>query len=218
MSIDETLPRFCPPMSYARGVTSRFRDSAHQRMREAALDAAAEDVVAHGWDGLQMRGIAQRLGISRQTLYNAFTSKHGLAEALIMRTTAEFLDGVERHLRGHDDLRASLRAAVVFSLDKAAYDPLFRAYLTGEGSREFLPLLTSDGAPVVAACRERIVATLLDDRPDLDAVEVTTAAETVVRLALSHILLPLHHAGEVADMVADTAVRYLDRPLAGTRR
>lgn len=190
---------------------NRFRDDAHRRMRDAALDAAAEDVVARGWDGLQMRAIAQRLGVSRQTLYNAFTSKHGLAEALIMRTTREFLDGVEAAMREHDELGASVRAAVAFSLRRTETDRLFQAYLTGDSSQEFLPLLTSDGGPVVVAGRDRVAATLRDQHPALDAGAADAAGELIVRLTLSHMLSPLHPADVVADLVAAAAQGYLDR-------
>lgn len=209
VSRSETHEAETSRLGYARGVTNRFRDDAHRRMRTAALDAAAEEVLARGWEGLQMRAVAQRIGVSRQTLYNAFTSKHGLAEALTMRTTDQFLDGVEEGMRRHHDVRASVRDAVAFCLEKAAADPLFRAYLTAEGSREFLPLLTSDGAPVVAACRERVAAALHARHPELDAQDVAVAAETVVRLALSHMLLPLHPADQVADHVADVTARFL---------
>lgn len=124
-------------------------------MRDAALDAAAAEIVARGWKGLQMQAVAEQVGISRQTLYNTFTTKHGLAQALVLRLTERFLDGVERALNSRDQVYDQWLAAIRYTLDTAADDPLLKAVLTGDASTEFLPLLTSDAGPVISAARDR---------------------------------------------------------------
>ena len=91
------------------------------------------------------------------------------------------------------------------TLEIAAVDPLLRAVLTGTSSDEFLPLLTSDGAPVITRARDRLVATLGDDHPEIDLRVLSATAETVARLAISHIVLPLHPPEKVAAHVAALA-------------
>lgn len=184
---------------------NRFHDSAHQQMRRAALDVAAEEVLANGWDGLQMRAVATRVGVSRQTLYNAFRSKHGLAESLIQRLLGEFLDGIDVVVAAEDTLRAQWAAVVRYSLDKASTEPLFPAFLTGTSSDEFLPLLTSDGSAIILRAREHVAGTIVGHHPDLDRARVTWVAETVSRMIVSHIVLPLHPGDEVAEHLADLA-------------
>ena len=174
-------------------------------MRDAVLDVAAEEVIAHGWDGLQVRAVATRAGVSRQTLYNAFGDKHGLAEALILRLLDRFLDGIDAAVGAESALRDQWEAAVLYALDVAAADPLLGAVLTGTSSDEFLPLLTSDGAPVIRRARDRMVATLGGHHPDLDPRALAATAEAVTRLTLSHIVLPLHPPETVAAQVADLA-------------
>lgn len=193
---------------------NQFRDTAHQRMLDAALDAAADEVISRGWSGLRMRAIAEQIGVSRQTLYTAFSDKHGVARALVMRHNDRFLAGVGQAIGAHRELRAQLAAAVRFTLDTAADDPLFKAVLAAESSEEFLPLITSGGAPIIVAARERLSATFLALHPDLQRGELEVAAETVTRLTLSHILLPLHPTECVAEQIAELASRFLGRPAA----
>lgn len=182
----------------------------HPDPRAAVLDAAADAVLARGWDGLRLSAVAARAGVSRQTLYNAFGGKDGLARALTARTTEEFLHGVDAALRAHADLAEQLRAAVAYTLAKAADDPLFTAFLVPGNSEAFLPLLTSDGEPIVAAARDRIAAALAASHPDLDPGDLVVTGETVTRLTLSHVVLPLHPAEIVADQIARIGVRIAD--------
>ncbi len=193
-------------VSRLRDVTTPYRDSARRLMRDAALDVAAEEVLAHGWDGLQMRAVATRIGVSRQTLYNAFGDKHGLADALIMRLLDAFLDGIDAAIARESTLRDRWEATVRFVLETAVDEPLLRAVLTGTSSDEFLPLLTSDGGPLVTRARDHVAATMAAHHPELDRTSLTRTAESVTRLVISHIVLPLHPPGEVAPHLADLAV------------
>ena len=178
-------------------------------MIESALAVAGEEVAAHGWDGLQMQTVASRVGVSRQTLYNAFTNKRGLAQALVLRLTERFLAGVEHALTNGDDIYGQWRAAMLYALDTAAADPLLKVVLTAEGRDDLLPLLTSDAGTVISVARERLAAAVRTARPDLDPVTAAHAAETATRLAISHIVLPLHPNDEVATLIATFIHRYI---------
>ena len=186
-------------------MATRYRDSARQLMVDAVLDIAAEEVIARGWDGLQVRAVSTRAGVSRQTIYNAFGDKHGLAEALILRLLDRFLDGIDDAVAGKPTLRDQWEAAVRHALELAVSEPLLRAVLTGTSSDEFLPLLTTDGAPVITRARDHLVATLGDDHPHVDLRALSATAETVTRLTISHIVLPMHPPERVAAHIADLA-------------
>ena len=191
---------------------NRYLDTAQRQMREAALDTAESDVLAGGWKSLQMRSIAVRIGVSRQTLYNAFTDKHGLAEALILRLTHRFLDGIEAAVDRADTEHDRWAAVIRYTLATAETEPLLRAALIGADRGEFLPLLTSESTPILLVARERLVAAFLRHHPDLDPRTVADTAETVTRLALSHIVLATQPPARVAQHVADLATA-----LAATR-
>lgn len=187
-------------------------DRGRQKTIRAALDIAAEEVATHGWDGLQVQAVAARLGVSRQTLYNAFVNKHGLAQALVLQLTERFLAGVDQALAGSDDVYEQWRAAVLYTLDTAAADPLLKAVITADGRGELLPLLTTDAEPVISAARDKLAAAVTAVRPDVRIEDARDAAETATRLAISHVVLPLHPSTHVANHIATLITRFLDVP------
>ncbi|UQI47994.1 TetR/AcrR family transcriptional regulator [Streptomyces sp. HU2014] len=102
--------------------------------RELLLDAAFAALGSRPWSGVRMVDVAAAAGVSRQTLYNEFGSKDGLARALVRRETEAFLAGVVRALAGPGpgaDAGARCAAGAVWILRTARVNPLVRAALTG---------------------------------------------------------------------------------------
>ncbi|GAB3001340.1 TetR family transcriptional regulator [Amycolatopsis echigonensis] len=190
-------------------VNARLSGRARQLMRADALDVAEAIVLDRGYRGVNMQEVADRVGVARQTLYSEFGSKQGLASALVLRLTGQFLDGIERALAAHPEMRAAWWAAARYTFDAAADNPLLKAVLVGDGSGELLPLLTSEAAPVVREATERLVTGVCRRWPGLDHAEVGVAAEAATRLALSHLVLPLHPPDVVAEHIAELVVRFL---------
>ena len=84
--------------------------------RTAILDAAYDILVARGWGAARMADVAARAGVSRQTLYNAYGSKDGLARAVLLRETARYLDGIAELLARHaGETERAVEAAVLFT-------------------------------------------------------------------------------------------------------
>ena len=187
------------------------RRSMAQRSRELlrsdALDIAEELVLGAGPRGLSMRELAGRVGVSRQTLYNEFGDRGGVAAALVLRCTDRFLDGIETALVGERDLHAAWAAAVGAALSETSTNPLIKALLTGEGAAP--ELFGADSGPIVVAATERSAAYMRRVFPDLDPDRIQLATETVSRLTVSHIVLPLHSHERVAEDVATVATRIL---------
>src|SRR5689334_9061571 len=63
--------------------------------RTELLAGAVEELALNGWRGLRMQAIAERVGVSRQTVYNTFNDRDGLASALVTHLTESFLDGFD---------------------------------------------------------------------------------------------------------------------------
>ena len=170
-------------------------------LREELLDAATELLADHGYGRLRMVDVAGRVGVSRQTVYNEFGSKTALAQAVALRTASEFLDGIKQRLASTDDLVEGIRLAVIYTVEHARENRLAAAALgTGEGE-DLLPLLTTRGEPVLRAATEVAATHYLERVPELDAASAGLLAETVVRLSLSHLVLPTHSAVEAAESV-----------------
>ena len=60
-------------------------------MRARIVAAAAVMTAESGWSGVTMGALAERVGVSRQTVYNEIGTKPGLAEAMILAELDRFL-------------------------------------------------------------------------------------------------------------------------------
>jgi AcrR family transcriptional regulator len=157
-------------------------------VRNALLDAAFAALGDRPWTAIRMVEIAAAAGVSRQTLYNEFHSKDGLARALAMRESEAYLAGVERalDLAGRDggDPGECFAAAAGWTLRSARRSPLVRAGLTDpRGHRPPLPDL-------VSALRLRAVDALEAGFPRLRRDSIAWACEAAIRLTLSYVIAP----------------------------
>jgi AcrR family transcriptional regulator len=181
-------------------VTS-FTDRTKASLREALLDAAADLLPDRGHAGLRMADVAARAGVSRQTVYNEFGNKAALTQAVALRTAAEFLDGIRRRFETADGLLSGIHHAVVYTIEHARENRLVAAALGTEAGEDLLPLLTSRGEPILTAAADLAAEQYREFEPGLSAEAAALLAETVVRLSLSHLVLPTHSAAEAADAV-----------------
>lgn len=67
-------------------------------VRAALLIAAEAHLARRPWSAVRMGEVAASAGVSRQTLYNEFGSKEGLARALARQAADGYLAGIERAL------------------------------------------------------------------------------------------------------------------------
>ncbi len=166
-----------------------------RQKRTELLAAAVDELVEHGWRGLRMQAVAERAGVSRQTVYNTFSRRDGLAEAMIAHLTDSFLDGFDTAFSagsgGVDDPAGRWEAGVRYLLLRGSEDPALRAMLGLDAQDEFLGLLTSRSEPIVTRARERLPLIALRHQPELDRRRLTQVAELVARLTLSEIVQPI---------------------------
>ncbi|MFE6406026.1 TetR/AcrR family transcriptional regulator [Streptomyces sp. NPDC057837] len=188
--------------------------------RESLLDAAFAALARRPWSAVRMVDVAAAAGVSRQTLYNEFGSKDGLARALVRREADGYLAGVERALATHSDPRERLTATAEWVTNSARDNALVRAMLTGCWS-ERLPSPALTGVPstsavpaqrradgplpspgdFVALVRDRAVTALAGPGTSpSDAAELARSCELAVRLALSCVAAPPGEGG-VAGLV-----------------
>ncbi len=194
------------------GATPSYRESNRARLREALVGAARDLTVAHGWDGVRMVDVATAAGVSRQTVYNEFGGRDGLAEALAMSEIRMFVAAVRAELFAHGpDVRAAVHAAVLRTLQEAARNPLVRAILTNDrgGADHLLPFLTTRSAALLAAGGAIVAEWAEKHLPEVPPATVAVAADSAIRLTISHVLQPLETTTASADAVTDVFVRLL---------
>lgn len=188
-------------------------------IRERLLRQAVDFTVTHGWSSLTMAKLADRVGVSRQTVYNELGSKPGLAEAMVLRELEAFLGGVERAFQDHpDDLVDAIRAATGDALTRASTNPLLHAVLTSfQGAEsDLLPLLTTHAEVVLGAAGQMIRAQVANYDVGLPPERVDRLVDLVVRLVLSHVMQPGGAPLDTADDIAWIAARVLGQESSGS--
>ena len=187
-------------------------------LREWLLDAAYGLATSRGWDDTRMADVGAAAGVSRQTVYNEFGSKAGLGQALVLRETERFLVGIQQQLDAEPvRIGPAVRAAVEFTLAEAADNPLLKAVLTSaRGDDGLLPLLTTRSEPVLQAAGTALRAHLSLRHPELDRNlapgTADLAVDTLVRLVVSHLVLPLASPETTAAALATVFTRLLGLP------
>jgi len=195
-----------------------MREAFRRQVHDQALEVAHTMLVERGWDHVRFGDVAIAVGVSRPTLYAAFGNKEGLAEALVLRETDRFLSGIAEVLDAHtDDPAVAVTTAVAFTLEEAERSPLLHAILTQTrgGSDSLLPLLTTRSSPVLQASTTVLRGWIAEHVPDLHPDVVAEGVDALVRLVVSHLVLPAEDPSRTPERLARLAIRYLElRPVS----
>jgi len=148
--------------------------------------------------------VAESAGVSRQTVYNEFGTKHGLAEQLALRELGRFLTVVRERMAASDDVISAIESACEGALVLGEESILVRSVTGSGGDGDFLTILTTESAQIVdtatvvvqQAIEEMFAPTGLT--PD----ELTVCVESVIRLVLSAMTRPSKTPAETAADVA----------------
>ena len=182
-----------------------FRETVRTLLRDRLLDAAAAAFREEGWRRLTMAKIADRAGVSRQTVYNEFGTKQQMAEQLIMRELEAFLAIVSERFEAESEFVPAVRSAVEGALVTAQRNPLLRSVLESEqnGDADLLPILVQSQWLVdrATAFLVDLVAGRFPELP-MPARRLPVALESVVRLVLSHVTRPSSSPKDTADDLA----------------
>ncbi|MGN6609935.1 MAG: TetR/AcrR family transcriptional regulator [Jatrophihabitans sp.] len=197
-------------------------------MRERVLLTAHALTVEKGWDRVRLSEIAEIVGVSRPTIYKEFGDKAGLGDAMLVAEAERFLAGITTTLEEHaEDAAAAILAAVAYTLDEAERSPLLKAVLTsnrdsaeasggGDGRSDanrgggtgMLPLLTTSHSMLHTASAA-LVTWFADHFPDLAPVDVADGVDALVRLTVSHLVLPDDTREGTSRRITLVALRYL---------
>ena len=140
-----------------------------------------------------MARLAERVGVSRQTVYNEIGTKPALAEAMILAELDRFLGGRRVRLRpaprrpARGDPRGRGRV-----LELAQDNRLLHAVVsaTHGADTELLPLLTTHAESLLAAAKVVVAERVAPYDVPLDAEHLEAAIDMVVRVVLSHVMQP----------------------------
>ena len=188
-----------------------YQEAARRLLRDSVLDAVRELLDEKEWSDITMAEVARNAGVSRQTLYNEFESRQGVAQQYILRLVDHFLDEANEAVQTHvGDARGAISDAFQRFLGAATQDPAVRWALLGRAKAEILSLITTDGWPVLERAVDRLARIMQDNWPQLDEREAQVTAMYVGRIALSFIAIPPRAPDTMVDDFTEFVAPYLE--------
>ncbi|HEY1359910.1 MAG TPA: helix-turn-helix domain-containing protein [Thermoleophilaceae bacterium] len=170
------------------------------------LDAALELAAASGIRNLTMDDVASRARVGRMTVYRRFGDKATLVEALTIRESRRCLEELDAAIGPDAPIEDQVAAGFVTSLRLAREHPLLDRLGRFE-PEAVLEALRADGGAVFAAARAFVAARLRASQEAgvVGSIDIDTAAELLVRVAVSFVLvrdtaLPIDDDEEAADL------------------
>ena len=195
----------------AQSVRVPFQAAARNLLRATVIGAVEELVRTRGWAATTMSDVAAAAGVSRQTLNNEFGSRQALVEAYVTREIESLVAQVTVAVRANaDDPHRALRSAFDLFLKLASDEPIVQLIVSDAEGGELHRLLTELGQ---ALASDRVATLIGEVWPQVSRADAQLLAETLVRLAISHALLPTRDPAATARDVQRMFAPFVDELL-----
>lgn len=193
-----------------------FQQATRTLLRESVLGAMRDLLAGKDWSDITMTDVAAAAGVSRQTVYNEFKSRQGLAEAYALSLADTFVSAVDDAVYAHVGRpREALVEGFTTFFRRAAADPLVQSLLTGEVKTDLLRLITTDSAPLLDRAATRLAETFTRSWVQAPAADAAILARGIARLAISYISMPPESDRDVADELARVFTPFVETIAAG---
>jgi AcrR family transcriptional regulator len=150
------------------------------------LDTTRELVASYGVRRWSVDDVAARSGLGRSTVYRRFEGRGELLHAALAREARRFFAAVADAVAGVDGLEDKVVEGFLVGLGALRRSVLPRLMETDPGT--VVAALTAEPVPTVA--RQALVERYLALYPGGDPRRAEVAAEALVRLAVSFLLMP----------------------------
>ncbi|ADG79344.1 Transcriptional regulator, TetR family OS=Tsukamurella paurometabola (strain ATCC 8368 / DSM/ CCUG 35730 / CIP 100753 / JCM 10117 / KCTC 9821 / NBRC 16120/ NCIMB 702349 / NCTC 13040) OX=521096 GN=Tpau_2746 PE=4 SV=1 [Tsukamurella paurometabola] len=182
--------------------------------RDQALDAVSAVLRGNEWSAVTMAAVARTAGVSRQTLYNEFGSRKGLAVAYVTRFVDGLLAFVRQRVEAHPgDIDAAIEDAMRGVFEIGMGDPVVVNIAGPNPHRDLVGIVTVDGTPILKRASEGLAEILALSWAQVRRADAQVAAGVLVRLAFSHLTMPLEGPEDAAHEVATALSPFFDRAL-----
>lgn len=199
-----------------------YAEASRVLLRDSVLDAMRELLQTRDWSAITLSDVARAAGVSRQTIYNEFGSRQGLAQGYALRLADRLVDLVDEAISSNvgDIYAAFLQGFRVFFAESAA-DPLVISLLSGVAKPDLLQIITTDSAPIITRCSQRLTASFMHSWVTASEQDAGILARAIVRLAMSYVSMPpeADHdvAADLARLITPAAERYRQPPQDAAR-
>jgi AcrR family transcriptional regulator len=189
-----------------------YAEASRVLLRDSVLDAMRDLLMTRDWSAITLSDVARTAGISRQTIYNEFGSRQGLAQGYALRLADRLVDTVHAAL---DDNVGNISEAFLQGFRSffagSAADPLVISLLTGVAKLDLLQIITTDSAPIITRASERLTSTLTQTWVAISDEDAGVLARAIVRVALSYVSMPPEADHDVARDLARLLTPFAER-------
>lgn len=176
-----------------------YAEASRALLRDSVLDAMRELLLTRDWSAVTLADVAGAAGVSRQTIYNEFGSRQGLAQGYALRLADRLVDAVETAMDHNvGDLHAAFLEGFRTFFTESAADPLVISLLTGVAKPDLLQLITTDSGPIISRSSQRLAASLMHSWVRASPEDSGILARAIVRLAMSYVSMPPEADHDVA--------------------
>ena len=189
-----------------------YAEASRVLLRDSILDGMREMLLSRDWSSITLSDVARAAGISRQTIYNEFGSRQGLAQGYALRLADRLVDQIGDAIVGNvgDVYAAFLQGFRDFFAESAA-DPLVISLLTGGTKPDLLQLITTDSGPIITRASQRLTETFMNSWVRASEEDAGVLARAIVRLAMSYVSMPPEADHDVARDLARLMSPFAER-------
>ena len=189
-----------------------YAEASRALLRDSILDGMRDLLLSRDWSAITLADVARAAGISRQTIYNEFGSRQGLAYGYALRLADRLVDAVDEAIRGNiGDMYAAFLQGFRAFFTESASDPLVVSLRSGEAKPDLLQLITIDSGPVIMRCSQRLTTTLAHSWVRAYDEDAGVLARAIVRLAMSYVSMPPEADHDVAHDLARLMTPFAER-------
>ncbi|MGK2880079.1 MAG: TetR family transcriptional regulator [Mycobacterium sp.] len=195
-----------------RPIRVAYAEASKVLLRELILDAMRDLLLARDWSSVTLNDVAKTAGVSRQTIYNEFGSRQGLAQGYALRLADRLVDAVEDAIETNvgDIYQAFLQGFRAFFAESAS-DPLVISLVTGGATPDLLQIITTESGPIIIRSSQRLAATVQHSWVKASDADAGVLARAIVRLAMSYVSMPPEADHDVADDLARLMTPFAER-------
>ncbi|QEM48245.1 TetR/AcrR family transcriptional regulator [Mycolicibacterium grossiae] len=189
-----------------------YAEASRVLLRDSILDGMRDLLGERDWSSITLTDVAKAAGISRQTIYNEFGSRQGLAEGYALRLADRLVDAVDKAIDGNvGNVHAAFLEGFRAFFAESAADPLVISLLTGVAKPDLLQIITTDSAPIITRASERLTATFMHSWVRASEEDAGVLARAIVRLAMSYVSMPPEATHDVARDLARLMAPFAER-------
>jgi len=189
-----------------------YAEASRVLLRDSILDGMRELLQTRDWSQITLADVAKAAGISRQTIYNEFGSRQGLAQGYALRLADRLVDEVDEAIANNvGDIHAAFLAGFRKFFTESAADPLVISLLTGSAKPDLLQLITTDSAPIITRASQRLTESFQSSWVRASEEDAGVLARAIVRLAMSYVSMPPEADHDVAHDLARLMTPFAER-------